>query len=497
MRIDWGQIAQQALNALPGVAISVLGGLLGKREATDARFDLGDVLALYNKLSLDKLIPQIHQFLSGDKFQQLQQQFFGTVLTAAGNHWSLPNLSQAIQQLVSQFVPEVSQMRINWEQIAQHALSALPGVAMGILSAIGKREATDGRLALDDVLALYNKLSLDKLIPQIHQFLSGDKFQQLQQQFLGTVLTAAGNHWSLPNLAQAIQQLVSQFVPEVSQMRIDWEGLGQTALNTLASVGPGLLVTGLTALFGKREATDARLNLDDVLALYNKLSLDKLIPQIHQFLSGDKFQQLQQQFFGTVLTAAGNHWSLPNLSQAIQQLVSQFVPQVSQMRIDWGAIAQQALNALPGVAISVLGGLLGKREATDARLNLDDILALYNKLSLDKLIPQIHQFLSGDKFQQLQQQFFGTVLTAAGNHWSLPNLSQAIQQLVTQFVPGASQMRIDWDEVGQTVLNTLASVGPGLLVTGLGALFGKRDLRVNYQQLLTELSVDKLAQIVQ
>ncbi|CAF5187256.1 unnamed protein product, partial [Rotaria sp. Silwood1] len=128
---------------------------------------------------------------------------------------------------------------------------------------------------------------------------------------------------------------------------------------------------------------------------------------------------------------AGNHWSLPNLSQAIQQLVSQFVPQVSQMRIDWGAIAQQALNALPGVAISVLGGLLGKREATDARFDLGDVLALYNKLSLDKLIPQIHQFLSGDKFQQLQQQFFGTVLTAAGNHWSLPNLSQAIQQLVS------------------------------------------------------------------
>ncbi|CAF5130382.1 unnamed protein product, partial [Rotaria sp. Silwood1] len=69
-------------------------------------------------------------------------------------------------------------------------------------------------------------------------------------------------------------------------MRIDWEEVGQTVLNTLASVGPGLLVTGLGALFGKRDATDARLNLDDILALYNKLSLDKLIPQIHQFLSG-------------------------------------------------------------------------------------------------------------------------------------------------------------------------------------------------------------------
>ncbi|CAF4729303.1 unnamed protein product, partial [Rotaria sp. Silwood1] len=494
MRIDWGAIAQQALNALPGVAISVLGGLLGKREATDARFDLGDILALYNKLSLDKLIPQIHQFLSGDKFQQLQQQFFGTVLTAAGNHWSLPNLAQAIQQLVSQFVPEVSQMRIDWGQIAQQALNALPGVAISVLGGLlGKREATDARFDLDDVLALYNKLSLDKLIPQIHQFLSGDKFQQLQQQFFGTVLTAAGNHWSLPNLAQAIQQLVTQFVPGASQMRIDWGQIAQQALNAL----PGVAISVLGGLLGKREATDARFDLDDVLALYNKLSLDKLIPQIHQFLSGDKFQQLQQQFFGTVLTAAGNHWSLPNLSQAIQQLVSQFVPEVSQMRINWEQIAQHALSALPGVAMGILSAI-GKREATDGRLALDDVLALYNKLSLDKLIPQIHQFLSGDKFQQLQQQFLGTVLTAAGNHWSLPNLAQAIQQLVSQFVPEVSQMRIDWEGLGQTALNTLASVGPGLLVTGLTALFGKReatDARLNLDDVLAlynKLSLDKL-----
>ncbi|CAF5140205.1 unnamed protein product, partial [Rotaria sp. Silwood1] len=386
---------------------------------------------------------------SGDKFQQLQQQFFGTVLTAAGNHWSLPNLSQAIQQLVSQFVPQVSQMRID--------------VLGGLL---GKREATDARFDLGDVLALYNKLSLDKLIPQIHQFLSGDKFQQLQQQFFGTVLTAAGNHWSLPNLAQAIQQLVTQFVPGASQMRIDWGQIAQQALNAL----PGVAISVLGGLLGKREATDARFDLGDVLALYNKLSLDKLIPQIHQFLSGDKFEQLQQQFFGTVLTAAGNHWSLPNLAQAIQQLVTQFVPGASQMRIDWGQIAQQALNALPGVAMGILTAI-GKRDATDARFNLDDILALYNKLSLDKLIPQIHQFLSGDKFQQLQQQFFGTVLTAAGNHWSLPNLSQAIQQLVSQFVPQVSQMRIDWGAIAQQALNAL----PGVAISVLGGLLGKRE----------------------
>ncbi|CAF4916787.1 unnamed protein product, partial [Rotaria sp. Silwood2] len=140
------------------------------------------------------------------------------------------------------------------------------------------------------------------------------------------VLSAAGNHWSLANVAQAIQQLVTQFVPEVSQMRINWEHIGQQALNSVVSALPSLLI-GAVSIFGKREATDARAGLADVL------SLDQFIPQIHQFLSNDKFQQLQQQFFSTVLSAAGNHWSLANVAQAIQQLVTQFVPEVSQMRI--------------------------------------------------------------------------------------------------------------------------------------------------------------------
>ncbi|CAF0818990.1 unnamed protein product, partial [Rotaria sordida] len=299
-RIDFDAILDYITNAAASTLPSIVLDILGKREVTDDRVDLGEVLSVFDKLSLDTFIPQIHQFLNDNKFQQLQQQFFSTVLTAVGQHWSLPNLAQALEQLVAQFVPGVSQMRIDWEAIGQSALNglvtAVPGILIGALSLFGKREVTDARVDLGEVLSVFDKLSLDKFIPQIHQFLNDNKFHQLQQQFFSTVLTAIGQHWSLPNLAQALEQLVAQFVPGVSQMRIDWEQVGQTALNGLATALPGILV-GALSLFGKREVTDARVDLGEVLSVFDKLSLDTFIPQIHQFLNDNKFQQLQQQFF--------------------------------------------------------------------------------------------------------------------------------------------------------------------------------------------------------
>ncbi|CAF3594480.1 unnamed protein product, partial [Rotaria sordida] len=301
-RIDFDAILDYITNAAASTLPSIVLDILGKREVTDDRVDLGEVLSVFDKLSLDTFIPQIHQFLNDNKFQQLQQQFFSTVLTAVGQHWSLPNLAQALEQLVAQFVPGVSQMRIDWEAIGQSALNglvtAVPGILIGALSLFGKREVTDARVDLGEVLSVFDKLSLDKFIPQIHQFLNDNKFHQLQQQFFSTVLTAIGQHWSLPNLAQALEQLVAQFVPGVSQMRIDWEQVGQTALNGLATALPGILV-GALSLFGKREVTDARVDLGEVLSVFDKLSLDTFIPQIHQFLNDNKFQQLQQQFFST------------------------------------------------------------------------------------------------------------------------------------------------------------------------------------------------------
>ena len=84
--------------------------------------------------------------------------------------------------------------------------------------------------------------------------------------------------------------------------------------------------------------------------------------------------------------------------------------------------------------------MLGKREA---RFGVDDILALVDKLQITTLIPQIQQFLNSDKLQQLQNQFFSTALAAANNHWNLATVAQAIQQLVTQFVPQVADMRIE------------------------------------------------------
>ncbi|UJR38165.1 hypothetical protein I4U23_030842 [Adineta vaga] len=505
MRIDWEQVGQQALNgvvgALPGILIGAL-SIFGKREAVDARVNLNDIIALANKFQIQQFIPQITQFLNGDKLQQLQNQFFATIIAAAGNNWDLSTIAQTIQQLVTQFVPQLGLMRIDWEQVGQQALNgvvnALPGILIGALSIFGKREAVDARVNLNDIVALANKFQIQQFIPQITQFLSGDKLQQLQSQFFATIVAAAGNNWNLATVAQTIQQLVTQFVPQLGLMRIDWEQIGQQALNGIAGALPGILI-GAISIFGKREAVDARVNLNDIIALANKFQIQQFIPQITQFLSGDKLQQLQNQFFSTIVAAAGNNWDLSTIAQTIQQLVIQFAPQLGLMRIDWEQVGQQALNgvvnALPGILIGALS-IFGKREAVDARVNLNDIVALANKLQIQQFIPQITQFLNGDKLQQLQNQFFATIIAAAGNNWDLSTIAQTIQQLVTQFVPQLGLMRIDWEQVGQQALNGVVNALPGILIGAL-SIFGKRDLNVNYQQLLAQLPVDKLAQIVE
>ncbi|CAF2624631.1 unnamed protein product [Rotaria sp. Silwood2] len=321
------------------------------------------------------------------------------------------------------------------------------------------------------------------------------ELQSLKEKLTQVVITQLGGNLDFNSIRDKLRPVLQQFLGSKPQARGDFHALLTQVTNAAVHELPGFLIN----LLGKREATEARAGLADVLSLFDKLSLDQFIPQIHQFLSNDKFHQLQQQFFSTVLSAAGNHWSLPNVAQAIQQLVTQFVPEVSQMRINWEHIGQQALNLVLSNIPTILTGALsifGKREATDARAGLADVLSLFDKLSLDQFIPQIHQFLSNDKFHQLQQQFFSTVLSAAGNHWSLPNVAQAIQQLVTQFVPEVSQMRINWEHIGQQALSGVVSALPGLLI-GAVSLFGKRELRGSYQELLGQLSIDKLAQIVQ
>ncbi|CAF1654070.1 unnamed protein product, partial [Adineta ricciae] len=304
-----------------------------------------------------------------------------------------------------------------------------------------------------------------------------------------------GGNFDLNAIKDKFRPILQQFLGSRPQGRADFDAILQQIVGAATSALPGIVL----GLVGKREAVDARINLNDILALADKLQLQQFIPQVTQFLSSDKLQQLQNQFFATVVAAAGNNWNPATLGLAIQQIVTQFVPQLRQMRIDWEQVGQSALNgltnALPGILIGAIS-LFGKREAVDARINLDDILALADKLQLQQFIPQVTQFLSSDKLQQLQNQFFATVVAAAGNHWNPATLGQAIQQIVTQFVPQLRQMRIDWEELGQSALNGLANALPSILMGAL-SLFGKRDAKMDYEQLIAQLPTDKLAQIVQ
>ncbi|CAF2987293.1 unnamed protein product, partial [Rotaria sp. Silwood2] len=219
-------------------------------------------------------------------------------------------------------------------------------------------------------------------------------------------------------------------------------------------------------------------NLNALTSLFPQIQnflaqLDEILPQIADILSSVELQSLKEKLTQVVITQLGGNLDFNSIRDKLRPVLQQFLGSKPQARGDFHALLTQVTNAavheLPGFLIN----LLGKREATEARAGLADVLSLFDKLSLDQFIPQIHQFLSNDKFHQLQQQFFSTVLSAAGNHWSLPNVAQAIQQLVTQFVPEVSQMRINWEHIGQQALSGLASALPSILM-GAVSIFGKR-----------------------
>jgi len=58
---------------------------------------------------------------------------------------------------------------------------------------------------------------------QAEQFLSLDKLQQLQSEAFATALNGLGNHWNVTTLAQALQQLVIQYIPQVARMPIEYD----------------------------------------------------------------------------------------------------------------------------------------------------------------------------------------------------------------------------------------------------------------------------------
>ena len=159
------------------------------------------------------------------------------------------------------------------------------------------------------------------------------------------------------------------------------------------------------------------------------------------------YNLLKTKLPNAVLSQFGNNFNLNTIVDKLRPILQQFLSSKPQSRVDFDVLLQQisdaAVSSLPGM---ILGILSGKRDVTDARAGLNEILALADKFQLNTIIPHIEEFLGPDKLQQLQTQFFTTVVTSLGNNWNLDTLAQALQQLVTQFVPQLAQMRIEYDK---------------------------------------------------
>jgi len=127
---------------------------------------------------------------------------------------------------------------------------------------------------------------------------------------------------------------------------------------------------------------------------------------------------------------------------------------------------------------------------------------------------QVKQFLSPDKLQQLQNRIAAIAISGFANRWNVATFAQVLQQLVTQYIPQVTQMRIEydnnrnkskiysifhfsWKAIGQSVLNNVAPAFSSIRTDIKGGLFKKRDLEGNDLQFLAQLPLDKLAQIVE
>ncbi|CAF1027910.1 unnamed protein product [Didymodactylos carnosus] len=83
---------------------------------------------------------------------------------------------------------------------------------------------------------------IQQWVPQIQQLLTSDKVQQLQQQFSGLLLNALGHQVNVHTLAQQVQNLVSQYLPQTALQRIDFDaaarGWFDDFLNVVQTVAP-------------------------------------------------------------------------------------------------------------------------------------------------------------------------------------------------------------------------------------------------------------------
>lgn len=164
--------------------------------------------------------------------------------------------------------------------------------------------------------------------------------------------------------------------------------------------------------------------------------MDNILPQLNGVLSAAQLQSLKDKLVQLVISQAGNKPDLNALKDQILPLLQQYLGSKPQGRIDIDSLLQQITSAAIGTLPSIVISLLGKRD-------LSQISALADKFQLSAILPQVASLLTPEKLQDLQNKIFATVVAALGNNWSSSAISQAIQQLVTQFVPQITQMRIE------------------------------------------------------
>jgi len=249
---------------------------------------------------------------------------------------------------------------------------------------------------------------------------------------------------SAQSIGAMIQGLVTQFVPSAALMRINWAQVGEQALNGLVSALPSIAI-GLVSLFGKRDLSQERIDFQQLLAT----------------LPVDKIAQLVQ----TVITT--NNGLITNVLTKVRALLQKFFPQY-QGRIDFDQFTNTVLNTLvntlPQLGVSWLSSFFGKR-------NTHELASLISSIDIAHLIPELQQFVNHIDLQQLQSQFSGLLISALANHIDIKELAPMLQALITQFIPSAASMRINWDKLGQQALNGLVTALPSIAI-GLVSLLG-------------------------
>ena len=58
---------------------------------------------------------------------------------------------------------------------------------------------------------------------EFEQFISVDQAQELRSEMLATLLTAFVEHWNVLDVAQALERLATENVPQINQMHLEYD----------------------------------------------------------------------------------------------------------------------------------------------------------------------------------------------------------------------------------------------------------------------------------